>query len=64
MILARKPNVVYEPILKEEDFFNSRVIKNIDEFKQISDVIVSNRLSSDLVDVEEKVYTRDLYNRD
>ncbi len=56
--------VVYEPVLEEEDFFNSRVIKDFEEFKSISDVIVSNRLSDDLMDVEEKVYTRDLFNRD
>ena len=47
-----------------DDFFNSRVIRDFDEFKSISDVIVSNRLSDDLLDVEEKVYTRDLFNRD
>ena len=56
--------VVYEPVLEEEDFFNSRVIRDFEEFKSISDVIVSNRLSDDLLDVEEKVYTRDLFNRD
>jgi nucleotide sugar dehydrogenase len=56
--------VIYEPGLKEAEFFNSRVIRNLKEFKQISDVIVSNRLSKDLSDVEEKVYTRDLYGRD
>ena len=56
--------VVYEPVLKEESFFNSKVIRDLDEFKSISDVIVSNRLSKDLFDVEEKVYTRDLFNRD
>ena len=56
--------VVYEPVLKEDKFFNSTVIKDLEEFKSMSDVIVSNRLCKDLFDVEEKVYTRDLFNRD
>jgi UDPglucose 6-dehydrogenase len=56
--------VVYEPVLKEEHFFHSRVIKDLDEFKKISDLIVSNRMCENLEDVEDKVYTRDLYNRD
>ena len=56
--------VVYEPVLQENTFFNSRVIRDFEEFKEISDVIVSNRLSDDLIDVKEKVYTRDLFNRD
>ena len=56
--------VVYEPALKEEHFFNSRVIRDLEEFKKVSDVIVSNRLSDELLDVQEKVYTRDLYGRD
>ena len=56
--------VVYEPVLEEETFFNSKVITNLDEFKLMSDVIVSNRLCNQLIDVEEKVYTRDLFNRD
>jgi len=56
--------VVYEPVLKEETFFNSRVIKDFNEFKKISDVIVSNRLEDVLRDVEGKVYTRDLFGRD
>ena len=56
--------VVYEPVLKEETFFNSKVIENLEEFKEISDVIVSNRLSKEIFDVKEKVYTRDLFGRD
>ncbi|WP_258922013.1 nucleotide sugar dehydrogenase [Heyndrickxia coagulans] len=56
--------VVYEPVLHEEKFFNSSVVNDLEEFKQVSDVIVANRLSDDLIDVEEKVYTRDLFSRD
>ena len=56
--------VVYEPVLKEDEFFHSKVIRDLDEFKDMCDVIVSNRLSKELFDVEEKVYTRDLFNRD
>lgn len=56
--------VVYEPTLKEDNFFNSRVIRDFDEFKKISDVIVANRMSALLDDVKEKVYTRDLFTRD
>ena len=56
--------VIYEPTLKEEDFYNSRVVRDFDEFKKISDVIVANRNSDDLADVADKVYTRDLYARD
>lgn len=56
--------VVYEPGLKEDEFYHSRVINDFDEFKQISDVIVANRLSDEIKDVVEKVYTRDLFSRD
>lgn len=56
--------VVFEPVLKDNNFYNSRVIRDLDEFKKMSDVIVSNRLSEELYDVESKVYTRDLYGRD
>jgi UDPglucose 6-dehydrogenase len=56
--------VIYEPVFTEEEFFNSKVIKNLEEFKNISDVIVANRLSDNLLDVQAKVYTRDLFNSD
>lgn len=56
--------VVYEPVLKQDMFFNSRVVIDLNEFKNISDVIVANRRSDDLLDVEDKVYTRDLYGND
>ena len=58
------PVVIYEPTYNEDDFFNSKVIKDLDEFKKASDVIIANRLSDELKDVKEKVYTRDLYSRD
>lgn len=53
--------VVYEPVLEEDTFYNSKVINDLEEFKKISDVIVANRRSEDLADVEDKLYTRDLY---
>ena len=56
--------VVYEPTLKDDEFFNSKVIRDIEEFKKLSDVIVANRMNTDLEDVKEKVYTRDLFARD
>ena len=56
--------VVYEPVLNEDSFFNSKVIKDLDEFKKMSDVIVANRLSDKLKDVEPKVYTRDIFRND
>lgn len=56
--------VVFEPALHEDEFYHSRVIKDFDEFKKISDVIVANRLSDEIKDVVDKVYTRDLFSRD
>lgn len=56
--------VVFEPALHEDEFYHSRVIKDFDEFKRISDVIVANRLSDEIEDVVDKVYTRDLFSRD
>lgn len=56
--------IVYEPALHEEKFYNSRVINDFEEFKRVSDVIVANRMSDNLKEVEDKVYTRDLFSRD
>ena len=56
--------VIYEPVLEDEEFFHSKVIKDLDEFKAISDVIVANRLSDSIIDVKDKVYTRDIFNSD
>ncbi len=56
--------VIYEPTLKEESFFNSKVINDLEEFKKISDVIVVNRLNEELNDVKYKIYTRDIYEKD
>jgi UDPglucose 6-dehydrogenase len=56
--------VVYEPVLKENNFFNSQVIQDLEEFKAISDIIVANRLSADIREVSHKVFTRDLFGSD
>lgn len=56
--------VVYEPALQESEFFNSRVIQDLEAFKSMSDIIVANRLSADIQDVSDKVFTRDLFGSD
>ena len=56
--------VVYEPVLEEDEFFNSKVYKDLSKFKEATDVIVANRLTDNLLDVRGKVYTRDLYGND
>ena len=56
--------VVYEPTLKDDEFFHSRVIRDLNEFKKLSDIILTNRWSDELADVKNKVYTRDLFARD
>ena len=56
--------IIYEPILEDKEFFHSKVISDLNEFKQLSDVIVANRLAKDISDVEVKVYTRDLFGKD
>ena len=56
--------IVYEPVLKEEQFYNSKVIKSLEEFKKLSDVIIANRITEEIKDIESKVYTRDIFNTD
>ena len=56
--------VIYEPVLEEDEFYHSKIIRDLDEFKNISDIIIANRLTDDIKDIKEKVYTRDLFNSD
>ncbi|MDR2790109.1 MAG: nucleotide sugar dehydrogenase [Campylobacteraceae bacterium] len=56
--------VVYEPVLNESEFYRSKVVNNLDKFKQISDIIIANRITKDIEDICEKVYTRDLFGKD
>lgn len=56
--------ILYEPVLKEDVFFEARVVKSLEEFKEKSDLVVANRVTKEIMDVREKVYTRDLYGED
>ncbi len=59
-----KELIIYEPYLNKKEFYNSKVITNLNDFKMKSDIIITNRVHSELLDVQEKIYTRDIFNRD
>jgi UDPglucose 6-dehydrogenase len=56
--------IIYEPVYEEDEFFHSKVLKDLIAFKKMSDVIIANRISDDLIDVENKVYSRDIFGKD
>ena len=56
--------IIYEPTYHEERFFNSKVVNDLEEFKTTADIIVANRITNEIKDVQEKVYSRDLFGKD